>query len=158
MPGRPRKPVELKRLNARSGTRDAGGRLIPAQDATVELVPATEVPEPPANLKESGLILWEKAWTHASRWLSLKTDFLAVERACRLADMEHLTFELAASDPGARGYVTRYLETSAELASALSALGFDPSSRSRLGVAEVKAQSTLERIKLDRERAGKGGN
>jgi hypothetical protein len=29
----------------------------------------------------------------------------------------------------------------------LSALGFDPSSRARLGLAEVKAQSTLERLR-----------
>jgi phage terminase small subunit len=37
-----------------------------------------------------------------------------------------------------------------QIISQLSLLGFDPAARSRLGLAEVKAQSTLEKLRQNR--------
>jgi hypothetical protein len=42
-------------------------------------------------------------------------------------------------------------EAREQIASFLSRLGFDPTARSKLGLAEVKAQSTLEKLRASRK-------
>ena len=142
--GRPPKPAEHHRLVGRAnGTKRADGRPLP--EVVVALPMATGVPEPPADLLLDGRRLWERAWGAAITWLSPDSDMEAVEQACRLAD------DLAAAraryrattDPSDGRMVKNFDDA---LASALSRLGFDPTARARLGVAEVKRASALEEL------------
>jgi hypothetical protein len=48
-------------------------------------------------------------------------------------------------------YARAFVAISKELGAALGVLGFDPSARSRLGVAEVRAASTLDKLLMQRK-------
>jgi hypothetical protein len=106
---------------------------------------ADGTPEPPADIGLEGRDLWGRAWAAAVTWLSPDTDMTAVVGACRLADDLEVARRRyrATSDPGDGRAV---VALSRELTAALSVLGFDPTARARLGVAEVKKLSALEEL------------
>ena len=138
--GRPRKPVEQHKLQG-SFRADRHGQA----EVVVALPMADGVPELPADLLLEGRNLWVRAWDSAITWLSPHSDLEAVVLACRLADDLAMARERyrATRDPAdARAVVA----LSKELTVALSDLGFNPTARSRLGVAEVKRVSALEEV------------
>jgi phage terminase small subunit len=149
--GRPPKPLEQKRLTGRSPGRDSGGRALPKRGEVVALPMAAGVPDCPADLGLMGRQLWERAWDAAITWLSPNSDMAAVEAACRLEDDLATARERyrVTRDPCDGRMVVAF---SKELAAALAALGFDPASRTRLGVAEVTRVSKLEALRASRER------
>jgi len=117
----------------------------------VALPPATGIPPYPADLGLAGQQLWDRAWSAAISWLSPDSDGKTVEEACFLADAlaAARTRYRATTDPAdARALVAlskQFLET-------LSALGFTPTARARLGVAEVKRVSALEELVAKRQK------
>ena len=141
--GRPPAPLEQKRRTGRSPGRDSGGRKLP-EPATVTVLPMAEAaPDPPVDFGLEACDLWRRAWSAAITWLSPDSDMTAVVSACRLADDLEVARRRyrATSDPSDGRAV---VALSRELTAALSALGFDPTARARLGVAEVKKLSALE--------------
>lgn len=145
------KPLEQKRRTGRAPGRDSGGRKLPEPATVVSLPMAAGVPEPPAELQLDGRALWERAWADAVTWLSPDTDWTEVVEACSLADDVSAARRRyrATTDPGdARAVVA----LSKQLTEALSVLGFNPTARSRLGVAEVKRASALEELIAKRAR------
>lgn len=148
--GRPPKPLEQKRRTGRTPTTDSGGRPLPKVAEVVTLPMALGVPDCPSDLGLEGRALWEKAWSAAITWLSPDSDWHEVVEACSLADDVAAARRRyrATTDPGdARAVVA----LSKSLTEALSVLGFNPTSRSRLGVAEVKRASALDEL-LNRRR------
>lgn len=148
--GRPPKPIEEKR---RLG--NPGKRPLPAASEVVALRPAVGVPDPPAELLTDGAALWARIWTAGAIWIAPATDTEAVAEVCRLTDdvaVARARYR-ATRDPGDLRALT---SISKLLQEALAALGFNPTARSRLGVAEVKAQSKLEELRerQARNRAG----
>jgi hypothetical protein len=89
--------------------------------------------------------LWERVWGDGITWISPASDMEAAEQACRLADDVEIARARyrATRDPSDGRMVVQF---SKALTDALSALGFDPTSRSRLGVAEVKRASALDEL------------
>lgn len=151
--GRPRKPLEQKRRAGRSPGRDSGGRALPAPLEVVALPAADGIPQPPNDILLDGRHLWEQVWTHGQRWISVTTDMAAVEEACRLTDdlaQTRKIFRLR-PDPQTGRLIVALTK---ELGAALGRLGFDPASRSRLGVAEVKAATALDRLFEQRAKRG----
>ena len=148
--GRKPKPTELKRRLGNPGKRAlvVSGNVIP-------LRPAIELPPYPDGLSIEARRLWQRAWDAGIIWLSPISDIDSVEQACRLLDGVTAAREryLATREPAdARAWVA----LNGELRSALAALGFDPTARSRLGVAEVKAASAIDKlIERRRERGTK---
>jgi phage terminase small subunit len=143
--GRPPKPAELKRATGRTPNTDSGGRPIPKIGEVVPLPMANGIPDAPSGLEEAGMILWRRAWGHAITWLSPDSDFQAIENACRLADVLSVADKkYRATLEAADGRLVVALHK--QMADALSSLGFDPVSRSRLGVAEVKRVSALDEL------------
>jgi len=143
--GRPPKPAELKRI-----TGNPGKRKLPELSVVTTLPMAHHIPEPPEALGEEGLALWNQAWAAAITWLSPQSDFRAIENAARLAD--DLAFARkkyrATLEPN-DGRLLVHLNKA--FVDSLSSLGFDPTSRSRLGVAEVKAISAIDKLLAKRE-------
>ena len=143
--GRPPKPTELKRI-----TGNPGKRPLPALSVVTPLPMAHSIPQPPATLGEDGIALWNQAWGAAITWLSPQSDFQAIENAAKLAD--DLAFARkkyrATLEPG-DGRLLVHLNKA--FVDSLSSLGFDPTSRSRLGVAEVKAISAIDKLLAKRE-------
>lgn len=138
--GRPAKPTEQKRR-----TGNPGNRKLP--DTVVELRPANQHDlTPPAHLGDAGRFVWAKAWHTGLTWLSPDSDMPMVVAACELADVRDKARERymvtgEAKDASAFARVDeRYQKT-------LSYMGFSPSDRSRLGLAEVKRVSKLEALR-----------
>jgi hypothetical protein len=138
--GRPPKPIEVKRRNG-----NPGKRPLPEPGTVVALPLAADVPNCPDDLGLEGRQLWNRAWDAAITWLSPASDMEAIEQACRIADDLEIARHRyrATRDPGDGRMVVQF---SKAMTDALSALGFDPTSRSRLGVAEVKRASALDEL------------
>jgi hypothetical protein len=119
----------------------------------VLLPQADGMPDFPADLDEPGRDLWRRLWQDGISWISPKTDSQAAEEACRAAD------DVAAARRRYRA-TTDPKDASALVAlgkrldDALSQLGFNPTARSRLGVAEVTRVSKLDAL---RQRHAKSG-
>ena len=143
--GRPPKPAELKRI-----TGNPGKRKLPELSVVTVLPMASSVPDAPEGLGVEGTELWEKAWSHAITWLSTSSDIHAIENAARLADdLAFARKKYRATLEPADGRLLVHLNKA--FVDSLSSLGFDPTARSRLGVAEVKAISAIDKLLAKRE-------
>lgn len=136
--GRPSLPVSVKM---------ARGTYQPCRDASRQtgytagpLLAAAEVP---ADLDERGRAVWARL-AAAGHWLT-EPDRLALELACKLADLAAIAEARyrASTDPADARALLSMLTT---FTAALGRLGFDPSARARLGLAEVEARSKLARM------------
>lgn len=147
---RPPLPAEVKRRRGRTPSTDSGGRPLPDPSNVTALRGLSEAPEPPTDLLLEGRALWERAWSSAVTWLSPDSDWDAVVEACQLADDVGVARRRyrATSDPSDGRAV---VSLSKELQAALANLGFNPTARSRLGVAEVKKMSALEQLMAKRQ-------
>lgn len=148
--GRPPTPIEHRRRIGRTPNTDSGGRPLPAEGTLVQLPAADGRPPYPEELGIHGRKLWDQAWDEAVVWLSPKTDWRAIEVACKLCDdleqardLYHVT--RSANDGRLVAALT------AELRAALADLGFNPIARTRLGVAEVVRVSKLEALKQQKK-------
>jgi len=143
--GRPPKPAELKRI-----TGNPGKRPLPDLAVITTLPMAHTTPEPPADLGKDGVALWNAAWGEAISWLSPTSDAHAIENAARLADdVASARQKYRATLEPADGRLLVHLNKA--FVDSLSSLGFDPTSRSRLGVAEVKKISAIDKLLAKRE-------
>lgn len=157
MPGPPPIPNERKR---RLG--NPGKQKLPAASNVIAL-PAVEETAPP-QLGPTGRAVWELV-AEQCKWLA-ESDRPALVMLCEKFDRrQDFMVRLESSDPVLytdKGYayanplvgMLSTLET--DLARILSALGLTPADRTRLGVAEVKAQSNLEKL-LQRRQERNGG-
>jgi hypothetical protein len=149
--GRPPKPVEQKRRVGRAPGRDSGGRKLPEPRDVVALpMGPAGGPEMPADLLLPGRELWAQVWTDGLSWISPVTDLAEATEACRLADDVAVARERyrATREPADARTVAAL---SKSLTEALSVLGFNPTARSRLGVAEVRRVSALEHLLAQRQ-------
>jgi len=144
-PGRPAKPIEQKRLQG-----NPGKRALPDQ-STITLIPMAEIaPEPSRPLLKYGKELWDKVWDTGINWISPNTDTELLLMTCEMIDERwNLRVQVMTNnDPKDRRGLR---ELDKAIVSNLSLLGFSPSDRSRLGLAEVKKMSKLEGIIAKRE-------
>lgn len=150
--GRPPKPIEEKR---RLG--NPGKRALPDVAEVVALRPADGIPDRPGELLTAGAALWDRIWTAGAIWIAPQTDSEAVAEVCRLTDDVAAARERyrATRDPGDLRALTA---VSKLLQEALAALGFNPTARTRLGVAEVKAQNKLEELRDRRAKRQAAGS
>jgi len=142
--GRPPKPVEQKRLLG-----NPGHRPLP-EVAEVEALPAiTEKPEPDRPLGKPGKELWDRVWDSGASWISPHTDLELLLITCELVDERWAlrASVLRTEDTKERRQLN---DLTRIIIGNLSLLGFTPTDRSRLGVAEVKAQTKLEEMLIRR--------
>lgn len=149
--GRPPQPLEVKRRHGRTANTDSGGRKLPELAEVVHLPQAEGMPDFPADLDEPGRDLWRRIWQDGITWISPKTDLQAAEEACRAADDVAAARRRyrATTDPKDAGAL---VSLGKRLDDALSMLGFNPTARSRLGVAEVRKVSALEKLMERRQK------
>jgi len=138
--GRPPKPNELKRLLG-----NPGQRPLPDLATITHLPMMKEIPPAPENLQEHGKKLWERACGMAITWLSPVSDIDAIYNASVLADASEAArtkymATLEANDGRA------FVAINKAYTDSLTSLGFDPISRSRLGVAEVRAATSIDKL------------
>ena len=138
--GRPSKPIEQKRLLG-----NPGKRPLPNENSVVLLQQVEQTPEPPRPLLKYGQDLWDRIWGMAATWVSDTSDLELLTMTCEMVDERwNLRVKVMQSDDAVMRRGLRELDR--QIVSNLSLLGFTPSDRSRLGVAEVKAKSKLEEL------------
>jgi len=138
--GRPSKPIEQKRLLG-----NPGRRPLP-ESGSLQILPAiSEIPEPSRPLLKYGRELWDNVWEQGLNWISPNTDSEILLMTCEMIDERwNLRVKVMQTDDSKMRRGLRELDR--QIISNLSLLGFTPSDRSRLGVAEVKALSKLEQL------------
>lgn len=149
--GRPPKPVEQKRK-----TGNPGRRNLP--EPVVLIAQAVEIPEPVRPLGQIGLGFWNRVWAHGKAWISPTTDIDAVQLLAEQMDERSILYQSILSQQK-NGMVDwrlrkqlRDLDTM--LTRGLGAIGFTPEMRTRLGLAEVRAQHAIESLIARRQTRG----
>lgn len=139
--GRPAKPIEVKRKLGNPGRH-------PLPDpGTIEVIrPAGEIPVPPRPLLEPGKTLWERVWRSGIGWVSPDTDIELLLMTCEMVD-ERWNLRIKVMQNDNMQMARRLDNLSRIIAANLSMLGFTPSDRSRLGLAEVARVSRLAELK-----------
>ena len=140
--GRPPKPIEQKRALG-----NPGRRPLPTEGSLVLLPSMYEIPEPPRPIvTEAAKALWNRTWTMGQTWLSPQTDIELLLMTCEMVDERwNLRIKVLQDNRPEERKGLRDLER--QLIANLSLLGFTPTDRSRLGVAEVKKISKLEALR-----------
>jgi hypothetical protein len=142
--GRPPVPVERKRA-----TGNPGKRPLPERGQVVQLDAAVDIPTPPRPLGPAGLALWDRAWKAARHWLSPATDIEILLMVAEQVD-ERVALRMRVIRDGNPEDRKALRDVDRQVVAGLSLLGFTPTDRSRLGLAEVKAQSKLEELRAKR--------
>ena len=135
----PPKPIEQKRLLG-----NPGKRAMPDGESTIALFSGKG--EPLFPLGEAGQKLWDSVFNEGELWISPRTDVAWLQVVCELLDRREVLKQEWMADPADRKLNMSLLETEKLLQTGLGLLGFTPTDRSRLGVAEVKAKSKLEEL------------
>ena len=144
IPGAIPKPTERKRAVGNPGRR-------PLPEPVVALPPAETTPDPLRPLGPTGTALWDRTWdAGAAAWISDKTDIELLMNVCEALD-ERQTLRRLVLEHGDDKERKALRTLDAQIIDSLSLLGLTPADRARLGIAEVMAQSTLERLKRARD-------
>lgn len=132
---RPPLPVEHhRRVGRANGTKKANGSPLPA---------LTAVPALPVDLKDlDPLSIMRRMMDEGAHWLA-ESDATAVSMLREALEERQGIRERVMAGSGERKELR---ELDKQIISQLSALGFDPTARSRLGVAEVKRASALDEL------------
>jgi phage terminase small subunit len=138
----PPKPTELKK---RQGTYRKDRDKSLQTNNIVPFNPVENVPEVPAHLQLAGQTFWNQVWTSGASWINPATDKELVVRTCEMADLATIARNraIATTDPAD---MRAAIQTNSEVIKALSLLGFTPADRTRMGVQQVQAESTLEKL------------
>ena len=133
----PAKPTELKRQLG-----NPGRRPIPQPKEFVE----GGYIEPMRDLQEAGNQLWEAAMKTGEQWIARNSDTQLLLLTCEQMDRRAVLNQLWRGNPTDKNLLMRLAEIEKSIASNLSLLGFTPTDRSRLGLAEIKAKSKLQEL------------
>jgi len=131
------KPNELKRALG-----NPGRRPIPQPKEYVE----GGYIEPMRDLQEAGNQLWEAAMKTGEQWIARNSDTQLLLLTCEQMDRRAVLTHLWRSNPADKNLLMRLAEIEKQITANLSLLGFTPTDRSRLGLAEIKAKSKLQEL------------
>lgn len=134
----PAKPIELKRALG-----NPGQRRLPDSES-LPAVPGGYV-EPLRELSAAGMVLWEETFRFAP-WIA-RTDAQLLQLVCEQVDRrEQMREMMVGLGPDDWHMFKQLNDIEVQIVTNLGKLGFSPDARSRLGLAEVKAQSKLEEL------------
>lgn len=142
----PPKPNEVKRKLG-----NPGKRALPKQSDVIMLHQSSEIPEPDRQLFESGLALWTRVWSIGQTWISKNTDSELLLMTCEMVDERVRLRALVWNNPDAWRERKALRELDKAIVGNLSLLGFTPTDRTRIGVAEVKGRSKLEELRAKQQ-------
>jgi len=134
------KPIEQRRLIG-----NPSRRPIPPPGELLPLPGVRGIPDPHRPVGAVGRALWEQIWRCGAVWIARDVDVEMVLMVCELADERQAlrVRVLSDNDPKERRGLR---DLDRLLMSSLGVLGFNPTDRIRLGVAEVKRMSVIEEL------------
>lgn len=133
----PAKPIEQKRLLG-----NPGKKALPQPSQYIE----GGYISPLRELHSAGESLWNAAMTTGQQWIARNSDTQLLQITCEQMDRRAYLMEAWKSNPTDKNLLMRLAEIEKSIASNLSLLGFTPTDRSRLGLAEIKAKSKLQEL------------
>ena len=143
----PAKPLETKRALG-----NPGQRKLPAIDSTISLSAGRVEPHQP--LDWAGMLLWNRVFNQGQTWISPQTDVELLLLTCKQLDRQIVLEQAFVADPSDFHVHRQLLELENAIVSNLGKLGLTVDARSKLGLAEIKAESKLDALKrrqADRE-------
>lgn len=148
MSGPPPKPLEVKRRIGNPGKRPLPDRVSTARLPGV--VEGEPVPTPARPLRVAGKAMWRRIWSSGAFWLARLADAESVLLLCEQIDERQVLRKnvLKNGDRFDRAAL-RVLEK--QIMHGLAVLGLTPTDRARLGVAEVKVESMVARLRRERD-------
>lgn len=159
--GRPRTPIEKMAARSPDGV-TPGHRRLPVPVSPT--VPERSVPRAPKGITGRAKREWVNIWT-AGFWLKREQDYHWVEMIARAyADIEVWRNKVGEDGLVVTGYAGQTVahpligeirKSEAVIQKCLQVLGFSPTDRARLAIAEGQAQNALEQM-ISRQRAGSG--
>jgi len=164
-PGRPAKPIEVKRLEG-----NPGKRPLPQQKIGEGLKSVSNgIPKPPTDMGKDGKRLWKMVWNAGQKWLAAEADYPMISELCHVYDDAEVIRRMIAEGKVKRWYetgqgqivqhpaVSQLKAARVLMNSYYAALGFSPADRARLGLAEVKESDPLDEL-LKRRLERRAGN
>lgn len=94
--------------------------------------------------------MWDRVWTSGAVWISPATDIEAVQLLAETVDERAALRVIVMSGEGDWRDRPQLRLLDDSIRRFLSALGFTPTDRTRLGVGEVRQQSALETLQSKR--------
>jgi P27 family predicted phage terminase small subunit len=155
--GRPPKPIEVHRRNGNPSKKNLPA--VPVPEFALAVVNDDELPEPPKTLSEFGRAYWLMFWDEGRRHLSEKHDAALIERLCLAfdqvarieqwlgTDVTRWFYETANGQLVTHPLIKQKSELNAQITAWLSLLGFTPSDRARLGLAEIRVANELDQFR-----------
>jgi P27 family predicted phage terminase small subunit len=155
--GARREPTEKKRRRG-AVIRNAPS-AIPVPEFALAVINEGHLPEPPSHLGEFGQAYWLMFWEAGRRHLSEKHDAALVSKLCGAMeevarieawlgeDVTHRFYETANGQLVTHPLVKQKTELNAQITAWLSLLGFTPSDRARLGLAEIRVANELDQYR-----------
>ena len=155
--GRPKTPIEKMMTLSKGDGRTPGKREIEVRSYTKHGGP----PVTPADLGDRGVTEWEKVWD-AGFWLKPDQDYHWVEMIARAYDdietfrsrvqLDGLVVTGYNGQPAAHPLIAEIRKCESVIQKCLQVLGFSPTDRARLGLAEAKARSALQDLIKDSQK------
>jgi len=143
----PTKPLELKRKLG-----NPGRQKLPDINTTITLTAGYVEPHQPLGV--AGTLLWERVFNLGATWISPRSDVELLLITCKQLDRQ-LLFEAQVSERPEDFHASRQLlELENAIVRNLGLLGLSVDSRSKLGLAEIKAESKLEQLKSRQQERG----
>ncbi len=136
---KPKPPSELQRIGAYRSDRHA-----PDKGDDLPVIRAEVVTEPMADVVERVMV-------EGVSWLRTTDEPMVALLRLMLSEFDDLS-EQASYDMAARRALR---ELNKQIITVMSLLGFDPTSRARLGITEVKTRSRLQEIQERARKASK---
>lgn len=131
-------PNERKRMLG-----NPGKRSLPDEASLAVLPGQAKPPAPPMPLGPLGETLWANAWAEARAWMA-PSDVHALTLVCQALDEREALRQMVLDDPADWRNRAGLRAVDKQLMDGLSLLGFTPTDRTRLGVAEVRVEDDLE--------------
>ena len=136
-----------------TAVKEKRGTLRPEDRETAKsaaMVPGGYI-EPFRPLEFAGQQLWDAAMTTGANWIARNSDTHLLMMTCEQLDRREALRSLIAEKP--EWHMFKQINDLERLiASNLGLLGFTPSDRTRMGLAEVKAQSKLDELMARKEK------
>jgi hypothetical protein len=141
--GRPATALEVKRI-----TGNPGQRRLPDEKDTIALKGGYV--EPHQELEWAGQLLWDRVFKQGQTWVA-NTDVEALMIVCKQIDRQSRLEALTKEKPDDFHLLRQLLELEKAIMSGLAQLGFTVDARSRLGLAEIKAESIFQKLMSERQ-------
>ena len=141
--GRPATALEVKRI-----TGNPGQRKLPDEKDTIAVKGGYVEPHQP--LDSAGQMLWDRVFRQGQTWVA-NTDVEALMIVCKQIDRQVRLEALVTEKPDDFHLLRQLLELEKAIMSGLGQLGFTVDSRSRLGLAEIKAESIFQKLMSERQ-------